>query len=714
MCPDTHQNSASPANRMKWLSKDLFFGAAIALSAFLLFQIEPMISKYILPWFGGGPAVWTSALLFFQLLLLAGYAYAHFLTGLSLASQKAIHLVVSLVILVWMAINALHWGNPVMPDASWKPTAGTAPVLQVLLVLLVSIGLPFFLLSTTSSLVQSWFSHLRQQVSPYSFYVLSNAASLIALISYPVLFEPNWTLTQQGIFWSAGFGVYLLALGVCMLAIRSGLNPGTSDPESSTRADQPVKRSPSLRTSLFWISLAACASVMLLASTNQMCQDIASIPFLWVLPLSLYLFSFVVAFNDNQKKLRPLYVLLSLAALALGLWNLANGSRMSALFQIASNALMLFSICLLCHSELYLRRPSPRYLTTFYLMLSIGGAVGGIFVSLIAPLIFPEFWEYNLGLLYVAIIVIAIAYQARSSLLYRLRIPVSVLALVLAVLILLLPFAWTAHSLSMARNFYGVIKVRALDGPVQGYNLIHGAITHGSQAGPGPLHDSPTMYYTEGSGIGQAILNYPPRIAGKPVRIGIVGLGVGTIASYGRPGDTIRYYEIDPNVIAYARDSRYFSFLSDSSARVDIILGDARLSMERELSQNEPQGFDILVIDAFSSDSIPTHLLTKEAIQLYLSHLKPDGILAFNISNRHINLEPVLALAGEHFGLSAVLIAQADQKNQLSAPSVWVLFSRNAELFRSPGIAALARQLRKMPAIRLWTDDYSNLFQVLW
>jgi SAM-dependent methyltransferase len=710
---EIYQKSELPRNGMKRISPNLFFGATIVISAFLLFQIEPMISKYILPWFGGGPAVWTAAMLFFQVLLLGGYAYAHFLSRLSLARQSAIHLVVSLAILVWMGMNALRWSTPVTPDASWKPTVGAAPVLQVLLVLLVSIGLPFFLLSTTSSLVQSWFSRMRQQASPYAFYVLSNAASLIALLSYPVFFEPNWTLTQQGNFWSIGFGIYLLALGGCIVTTRSGLDRGTREPESGTKVGKPDDKAPTWRTSLFWISLAACASVMLLASTNQMCQDIASIPFLWVLPLSLYLLSFVIAFNDNQKKLRGLYALLSLAALALGLWNLATGSRMGILFQIASNALMLFAICLLCHSELYLRRPSPRYLTSFYLMLSIGGAVGGIFVSLIAPLIFPDFWEYNLGLIYVAIIIIAIAYQSLGSWLHRLRIPVSVLALVLAVFILMLPIAWTTLSLRMARNFYGVLKVRALDGPIQGYSLMHGAIAHGSQAGPGPFHDTPTMYYNQSSGVGQAILNYPPRIAGKSIRIGVVGLGVGTIASYGRPGDVIRFYEIDPNVIAFAKDSRYFSFLSDSPAKVDIILGDARLSMERELAQNQPQGFDILVIDAFSGDSIPTHLLTKEAVQLYLAHLKPGGILAFNISNRHIDLEPVLALAAEQFGLPGVFIAQNNPKDQLSTSSRWVLISENADLFKAPGIAVIARDLRKTPGIRLWTDDYSNLFQVL-
>ncbi len=714
MSMDAYQDPAVPVRRATWISTNLLFGAAIVISAFLLFQVEPMISKYILPWFGGGPAVWTAAMLFFQLLLLGGYAYAYFLSSLSLERQGLIHLGVSLLVLLWMGMNALRWNTPISPDASWKPTVGAAPVFQVLLVLLVSIGLPFFLLSTTSSLVQSWYGRVRQQASPYAFYVLSNAASLIALLTYPVLFEPNWTLTQQGTFWSIGFGIYLLALGACVVTTRSRLRHSTPEQEIRSQQAKPVEKAPSWRLSLFWISLAACASVMLLASTNQMCQDIASIPFLWVLPLSLYLLSFVIAFNDNQEKLRPLYVLLSLAAVACGLWNLAYGSRMGTFFQILSNALMLFAICLLCHSELYLHRPSPRFLTSFYLMLSIGGALGGVFVSLVAPLIFRDFWEYNLGLIYVAVIVMVVAYRSRGTWLYRLRIPVSVLALVLAVFILMLPIAWSAHSVEMARNFYGVIKVRPLDGPTAGYGLSHGAISHGNQAGPGPLHDVPTTYFTRASGIGRAILNYPPRLAGQPVRIGVLGLGVGTIASYGRAGDTIVFYEIDPDVITFARDSRYFSYLSDSPAAIEIVPGDGRLSMERQLAQGGSQAFDILVMDAFSGDSVPTHLLTTEAIQLYLAHLKSGGILAFNVSNRHLDLEPVLAVAGERFGLPGVFIASSDDKEPLSAISAWVLFSKDARFFNALGIASVSRALRPRPGIRLWTDDYSNLFQILW
>jgi len=705
-------------------ARNWIFGLTIFVSAFLLFQVQPMIGKYILPWFGGGPSVWTAAMLFFQVLLLGGYAYAHYLSRRDLPGQGKIHLGLALVALVWIAAMALRWDTPITPDASWKPAAGEFPTWRVLAVLGVSVGLPYFLLSTTSSIVQAWFSRMHHQSSPYAFYVLSNTASLLALLSYPVLFEPNWSVKQQAIFWSLGFVLYLGLIGYCSLRARarplagSGADapPAGEEPgEQAAGLDVPYQRSaPSRRTRFFWVSLAACASVMLLASTNQMSQDIAPIPFLWVLPLSLYLLSFVVAFNDHQQRFRGLYVALALVAMFLGLWNLAYGSRSSIWFQISSNALMLFVICLLCHSQLYLHRPHPRYLTSFYLMLSIGGALGGIFVSLIAPLIFRDFWEYNLGLIYCGVIVIVIAYRSRpKSLLYRLRIPVAVVSLVLAIFILVLPVMWVTRSVEMSRNFYGVVKVRRMGGSIPGFDLHHGAIVHGGQASIEPYRRLPIRYYTESSGIAQAFLNYPRRAAGEPVRIGVLGLGVGTLAAFGRAGDTIRFYEIDPDVIRFAEDTRYFTYLKDSPAKVEIIPGDGRLSIERELRESHPQEYDIFVIDAFSGDSIPMHLISAEAIELYLAHLREGGVLAFNITNGHINMEPVLALAAEHFGMPAVYLAQPDPKEELSAASTWVLFSSQAGLFDSPGFASIKRELRKTPGIRLWTDDYSNLFQVL-
>ncbi len=699
---------------------NLIFGFTIFLSAFLLFQIQPLISKYILSWFGGGPSVWTSAMMFFQVLLLGGYAYAHWLNRLPLSRQRIIHLSIGALALVWIAFTAMRWASPVTPGPEWKPDNAGLPIFQVLLVLLVGVGLPFFLLSSTSSLVQSWFSQVQRQESPYAFYSLSNAASLLALLSYPVLLEPRFSIQQQGQFWSSGFVLYLLSLAVCLYCTRSVKTSGTEHdlPYSAAHQESQViaragELAPSRRRVALWLTLSACASMMLLASTNQLCQDVASMPFLWVLPLSLYLLSFVIAFNNNQLRLRGLYITLTLVALGLGLLNLSFGSRMNLWLQIGSNSFMLLVISLLCHSELYRHRPSPRHLTGFYLAMSVGGALGGIFVNLLAPLVFPDFWEYNLGLLFCALVVIVLAYQSQGTQLYRLRMPVAVVGLVLAVLIVALPVAWLNNSLVITRNFYGVIKIRKMDGEIPQYMMAHGAINHGSQAIDEPYRSQPTTYYTQSSGIGITLLNHPRRVAGQPMRIGVIGLGVGVLASYGQPGDVIRFYEIDPHVIQYAQDTRYFHFLSDSKAQIDMVLGDGRMSLERELEEGGSQQYDLLVLDAFSGDSIPAHLVSREAIELYQKHLAPGGVLAFNISNRHINLEPVLALAGQHFNLPGVLLQQQKPTELLGATSTWVVFSPEPRLFDVPDIAALKRDLKTIPGIHMWTDDYGNLFQVL-
>jgi hypothetical protein len=685
----------------------------IFLSAFLLFQIEPLISKYILPWFGGSPAVWTTAMLFFQVLLLAGYAYAHYLSRFPLRWQGQIHLAVAGIVLVWMAAMAFAWRTPITPGADWKPDGASFPVGRVLLVLSAAVGIPFFLLSTTSSLVQSWFGRMGRRASPYSFYVLSNAASLLALLSYPILFEPNWTVIQQAVFWSIGFFVYLLLLGFTATRLLKIHSDSQILETAPIVAEEASSAPPGLGTKLLWIALAALPSVMLLATTNQISRDIAPIPFLWVIPLSLYLLSFVIAFHDSQKRLRSAYLLLMLAALGTGLWVLTVGSWTSITFQILANAFLLFVTCMFCHNELYLRRPHPRHLTSFYLMLSIGGAVGGIFVNLIAPLIFRDYWEYHVALILCAGFLIAGIYQARGSWLFRWRVYVSVISLVLAVLILILPFEWAANSVAISRNFYGVIKIRETKlNNIPGYALVHGAIMHGFQATEAGMHNRPTTYYTEQGGAGLAILNDPRRKTGKPVRIGVVGLGVGTLAAYGRPGDTLRFYEIDPDVIRVAQDPRYFTFLKDSPAKVDIVLGDARLSLERELREGGSQNYDILVVDAFSGDSIPSHLISEEAVGLYLSHLKETGVLAFHITNRHVDLVPVLALVADQYELHGALI-QSLEPGGLGSSSNWVLLAKNEKVLAAPAIAAASKPLEKKPGVRLWTDDFSNLFQVL-
>ncbi len=621
--------------------------------------------------------------------------------ALSLAIQGRIHLIFILLILAYLILMAFTWDTPITPGRSWKPSSSDFPVWHVVLVLGASVGLPYFLLSTTSSLAQAWFSRLRSKSSPYSFYILSNAASFIALLSYPVLVEPNWTVHQQAWFWSGAFCLYLLLIGLCAVQVnrsadsRSGKSELEEVSPAQVETNLQADHKPSRRAFLLWTGLAACASVMLLATTNQMCQDIASIPFLWVLPLSLYLLSFIFAFTDRAASFRGLIAALTLVAIFLGLWSMAYGNQSSILLQIAANSLLLFFICIFCHSELYRLRPHPRFLTSFYLALSIGGAVGGVFVSLVAPNIFKDFWEYPLGLVLCAGMVILISFQSRGTWLYRLRIPISVLALSMAVFILLIPVLWVTKSAEMHRNFYGVIKIRASEiGDVPGYDMMHGAIVHGSQATTPPDSLRPTRYFTKTSGIGLAINNNPHRLLGEPLQVGIVGLGVGTLAAYGEKGDVFRFFEIDPAVINVAQDTRFFTYLSQSQAQIDVVTGDGRLSLEKEQESGAPL-YDLIVIDAFSGNSIPTHLLSRKSIDLYLSLLKEDGMLGFHITNRHIDLEPVLAQAARSLHLSAAII-QAKAADNFGANSTWVLFTHDAE----PAQLTIPGARKARPALR--------------
>jgi spermidine synthase len=381
--------------------------------------------------------------------------------------------------------------------------------------------------------------------------------------------------------------------------------------------------------------------------------------------------------------------------------------------QIIGYTFILFICCLVCHSELYYRRPDPQHLTAFYLMLSIGGAVGGMFVSIIAPVLFAGFWEYHVGLLGCAAIIAGILFTERQSWLHRLRFPLTVVLIVLAALICYNPLQKIRNSVEMSRNFYGVLRVReAVDSDARVYGLMHGSIFHGMQWSSGPYHNRPTDYYTETSGVGLTMLNHPRRANRQPLRIGVIGLGIGTLAAYGKPGDFIKFYEIDPDVISIAHEQQYFTYLRDCQAQVEIVPGDARLSLERELSEGSPQNYDILVVDAFTSDAIPAHLLTKEAFEIYLAHLNNEGVLAIHITNRHLNLKPVLHTIANHFGLhEAVIESVKDSKVSMSA--TWTLLTQNTEFINNPAILSAKAKPGDMPDIRLWTDDYSNLYQVL-
>jgi hypothetical protein len=698
-----------------------YFAVSIFLSAFLLFQVEPMIARIILPWFGGTPAVWSTVMMFFQVLLTGGYAYASWLVRSR--RGEAVHLILLGVSVGLMILLGLAWKSPITPDAGWKPGADTFPVWGIFKLLVVSVGLPFFLLSSNSPLVQAWSNRIFPERAAYRLYALSNAGSLIALVTYPVLVEPALTLAWQGRTWSLGFVVFagLVAYGT-VKSLRTKPAAGT-EPATQVNDAMPSLSSgprPSLRDYFLWISLAATASILLLATTSHITQEVAVIPFLWVLPLTIYLLSFVLAFSGERWYSRQFYLVLFFIATLLYAWALVNSGQVAILLQVGIFSLMLFTACMVCHGELYRLRPHPAHLTTFYLMVSIGGALGGILVNFVAPYVFKGFWELPLGVVLCWLLFLIVTVVAPSPRRSRLIFFVNAVLLVSALAISSVQSIQSIQSdtrnyIGSWRNFYGVVRVQELgaDGWLtHAYSLVHGITIHGEQYVDDAMRSIPTTYYGPTGGAGLAILNYPRQSGG--LRVGVLGLGVGTLSTYGRPGDVYRFYEINPVVIRLAEgEGGYFSFLQDSAAEIEIVPGDARLSLERELADGHPQNYDILVLDVFSSDSIPVHLLDKEAFDLYLQHLKPDGILAVHITNRHLDLKPVVWTLADHYHLGYVLIDDPGDYSTTSH-SIWMLLSPDPSRLEVPAIQGRAAPMDGyVSRVRLWTDDYSNLFQIL-
>ena len=678
------------------------YAATIFIGAFLLFQVQPLIAKYILPWFGGGPAVWTAALLFFQMLLLGGYAYAHLsIRQFPPRGQAVLHLALLLA-----AVALL----PITPAERWKPDTVDAPTLQILLLLTATIGLPFFVLASTSPLMQAWLSRLRSGASPYRLYALSNVGSLLALVSYPLLIEPAFARTTQANIWSGGFALFAVFTGACAVSIwRHQPNP-RAPAHGETQGDHAV-RPPSLLTRALWLALPAVASLLLLAVTNQMSQEVAAIPFLWVLPLSLYLLSFIIAFDREKWYYRPVFASALIPAMAAVVWILFQEGEAPLLLQLGVYSLALFVCALACHGELARLKPHPRYLTAYYLTIATGGALGGVFVALVAPVIFNLFLELHLGLVACAGVVLIALNADRQSTLYRYRprwawISLSVAYLGLAVALMIQVRQSFKAVVTSSRNFYGVLTVQRYDRNTA-FELLrmrHGSTVHGTQYLARDKRRWPTTYYGLLSGVGLALVNFKQQ---AERRIGVLGLGVGTLATYGRPGDYIRLYEINPDVRRIA--DTHFRYLADSDAQVDIVLGDARLSMEREA----PQAFDILVLDAFSSDAVPVHLLTKEAFDIYLRHLKPDGVIAVHLSSRYFNLEPVVRQLAEHFGLEAAYFSSPG--GALGAfPAKWELLTKNRAFLNAELLRGAARPVPlNQRHVRLWTDDHTNLLPLL-
>ena len=709
-----------------------YFAFCIFLSAFLLFQIEPMVAKLVLPWFGGSPAVWSTVVLFFQVLLTGGYAYAYWLLRKA-QRREIIHLVLLGLSLVLMLELGFVWKSPITPSSNWKPLGSDSPIWGIFKLLIISVGLPYFLLSSNSPLIQAWFDQAFPQKTAYRLYALSNLGSLLGLITYPVLVEPYLTLAWQGRIWSVVYGVYagLAAYGALKsLRIKHAEHTRTP-PNQVISTESFTGPRPGVKQFLLWIALAACASILLLAVTSQITQEVAVIPFLWVLPLTIYLLTFVLAFSGERWYLRQIFLLVFFATTLLAGWALAHADGLSVFEQIGIYGLVLFSACMVCHGELYHMRPHPAYLTSFYLMVSIGGALGGALINFLAPVIFKGFWELPLGIALCWLVFLVVTLARRSNIRFR-WLWIANLVLVLSALAIACDRSFESirsdlgQDLLTQRNFYGVLRVREKDFyavipiTVEGMNLtayhrfalIHGVTIHGFQFHDKNLINLPTSYYGKNSGAGLAILNSPKR--GNNMRVGVLGLGVGTLAAYGQPGDVYRFYEINPAVIRLAEgENGYFSFLSSSQAGVVVVPGDARLSMERELAAGEPQNYDVLAVDVFSSDSIPVHLLDEESFQVYLQELSPQGILAIHISNRRLDLVPVVWSLADHFGLARTLINDPGN-GVITYQSSWFLLARDPVLLANPAIATRAQAMSGYVShVRLWTDDYNNLFQIL-
>lgn len=755
------------------------YALTIFTGAFLLFQVQPLIGKYILPWFGGGPGVWTTCLLFFQTLLLGGYAYAHFSsTRLKPRQQVILHLV-----LLGLSLALL----PITPSESWKAHVGGDPNWRIILLLAATIGLPYFVLSSTGPLMQQWFSHTNAGVSPYRLYALSNVGSLLALLSYPAYFEVKFPRHTQATMWSAGLALFVVFCGYCALRVWRHASSAKTAPNESLPAENPVAAPlPATESGdvsgvdkLLWVTLPAIASVLLLATTNKLCQEVAVIPFLWVLPLSLYLLTFIICFDHARWYHRGVFTALLVVGTAVVCQVLPAGNDAPMRLQIIAYTATLFIACMVCHGELYRLKPPPRQLTSYFLFISAGGALGGFCVAIVAPWIFKDYRELQLGLWLLTYALGILCFRHRSRelavaagvgvLLTTVALPVLrsffddspglaaefvaffrdrsayivgalalfvacvfdvrrralspvwqprmagfVMALCVAVGAIFV-VQWNDRSsvrtLSATRNFYGTLKVFDYypdDNEDHYHLLLHGATTHGIQFVKPEKSVMPTTYYADSSGVGRAINSLPD----GPRRLGLVGLGTGTLAAYGRSGDYLRIYEINPAVEKLARSQ--FKYLEYCQAKVDVAMGDARLVMEQELADKKPQQFDLLALDAFSSDAIPVHLLTKEAFEIYLQQIKPDGVIAVHISNRYLNLRPVVEKLAEHFNLHVVSISDDNEPDWWVYATTWMLVTRNKEFLASDRIRDVADEPEAAgKAFRLWTDDFASVYSIM-
>lgn len=818
------------------------FAATIFLSAFLLFQVQPLIAKFILPWFGGAPNVWTTCMLFFQLVLLGGYLYADLLIRfLRPRMQAIVHAIVLVVAVLFL---------PIIPADAWRPEGTESPTLRILLLLAVSIGLPYFVLSTTGPLVQAWFGRRFVGRSPYRLFALSNAGSMLALLSFPFLFEPVLATRMHAWWWGAGFVVFV---GLCLCTIMMSqrvADPGDAvPPQALAQAAASEADQVTWGQWLWWLALSLVPSVLLLATTNHICQDVAVVPLLWIAPLTLYLLSFIICFDKPAWYRRDVWGGLFAAATIAAVYCLFQGRPFGMIGTTLVFLGMMFTASMVCHGELARLRPGLRLITAYYLMISLGGALGGVFVVLLAPRIFVGFYElhlalgaavilglwrmvatadwpalYRIGLVgsmtgagfgYAALIdplrevqrhwpsrlaiMLALGlaaifllgfpfrYERRPSesqgngsgqfggrqvllvalllgwlglflgLLWRpvftldFLIPVFViwgvvtllaawvgrggwfrgpqalrgLGLAFAVVggVLAIALLW-AHAnkpepelVHRSRDFYGLLAIRREFNDTDGESLhmFNGRVFHGFQFTQPEFRMRRTSHYGESSGVGKALLNHPKRLAGQPLRVGVIGLGTGSLAAYAEPGDTWVFYEINADCVDLAWKDFYYLSENPASDRTVVHTGDGRILLERQAETGELQNFDILIVDAFTGGGIPRHLVTQECFELYRRHLQPDGIIAFHISNRYLDLKPVIYALSDEAGWETRIFHYSPQRNSPTAryesTSTWLLCSPNRKFFELPQIAESGVRWGDDRRV-LWTDDFGGIWQV--
>jgi len=663
------------------------YAVTIFLSAFLLFVVEPMAAKQLLPTLGGSSAVWTTCLVFFSVVLLLGYLYAHWISvRFTPARQAVIH-----ILLLTVALLAL--GIHISPN----PAAVTYhPALTVFRVLATVIGLPYLALSATTPLLTGWYAASFESGAPYRLFSLSNLASLLALGSYPLLIEPHLTMNRQTAWWSGGFLLFAVICGAIAWQGRRRI-PAAKQSEVAGRAATGPAMVP-------WFSLAMGGGMMLTAVTNHMSANIAAIPLLWLPPLALYLLSFILAFQGAWQPVRPSMLRLVLVAVA-SMAYVMRDIRIQFPIGVSVPLFLigLFITCFFLHGELYARRPGNASLTRFYLVAAAGSAAGTLLVGVIAPLVLRA--NYDLACTLVVVALIALGATWHDGWGVRMLWIAGVTAAIVVVSNQVRQY--DDDAVSLMRNFYGTLRVRESHLPPQSdtdRQLLNGTIEHGAEWFAPQFRGQPLTYYADNSGLGLAM-----RLCcgSGSKRVGVIGLGTGTVAVYGKAGDVIRFYEINPLVERLAR--HWFTFLHDSPAQVDVVLGDARLSLAAET----PQQFNVIVIDAFSGDAIPVHLLTREALTLYRRHLQPDGIVAFHVSNQYIDLEPVIAGIARDAGMRAVSVhSHGDEQNGLYYAD-WILVTSNQSFLAQPEIVNTAFPTPLRADVRLWTDNYSSVFPLL-